>query len=107
MNIWRKLFGRQEDLSALLKETASLRKRLAPMIIPGLSPQAVAGATAILRRAEGRGVKRLAAQKRRNENDVEWNTPDEQIYLARLVLEEAKQLRIVLELNGSMERMRF
>jgi len=94
-----------KDLNALLNETASLRKRLAPKILQGISPQDVSLATTVLKRAEGGGLKRLAAQKRRNELYVDWGTPDELIHLARRVVEEAEQLRIVLNLNSNCERL--
>jgi hypothetical protein len=96
-----------EDLSTLLHETASLRKRLASKITTGLSSQDVSLATATLQKAEGNEVKRIAAQKRKNELYVEWNTPDEPIHLARLILDEAKQLKIVLELNANTVRFKL
>ena len=96
-----------QTLSALLNETASLRKRLAAKIIGGLSEQDVSLAKGYLRKAEDPSLKSLAASKRRNEVSIDWGTPDELIHLARRILEEAEQLRIVMRLNSKVDRVNF
>jgi hypothetical protein len=108
---WARLFGLETKdsatLTAILNETAALRKRLAPKILSGLSDQDVSLAAATLRKAEKEWIKRLAAGKRRNELYVDWGSPDELIHLAGLIIEEARQLRIVMNLNQHTTRLRF
>jgi len=96
-----------QTLTALLNETASLRKRLAPKILFGLSQQELSLANGYLQKAEDPALKSLAERKRRNEVSIDWGTPDELIHLARRVIEEAEQLRIVMHLNSKIDRVNF